>query len=368
MKILLLIILLISLSTINTQDDARDRFLPSSLISPGALPAPRSNVIDVGMIMMNVSQTNNKLITFFTKMISSIFLYSYGTPLRLIFFTDEESSTVIGDILKTQSGKYLTESLIRNPLTMKKRILMFPSISVAYVNTSEIFSNQRTGIHQLKNYFGFLNDKPYKETPLTGKTPIVWNHKYRHDLFYILPYYYLELPVSMHKLILLDIDLEFSIDMLSLYKQFNQFSPTEVIGCGVTQTPFYLKYFEDYKLHHPGTHTESLSVFCFKMRELQSDTHIGGPGRYQGLNTGVLLLDLQKMRESELYINTTSPDVITQLSEKYKFRGSVGDQDWLTLGKSNLASTLFKMFLKMAFTNLLCESDNMRCQHHVITS
>ena len=82
------------------------------------------------------------------------------------------------------------------------------------------------------------------------------------------------------------------------------------------------------------------------MRELQSDTHIGGPGRYQGLNTGVLLLDLQKMRESELYINTTSPDVITQLSEKYKFRGSVGDQDWLTLGKSNLASTSLVMFLK----------------------
>ena len=166
-------------------------FLPRSLISPGALPAPRSNVIDVGLIMINVSEINSKLITFFTKMISSIFLHSYGTPLRLIFFTDEESSRVIGDLLKTQSGKYLTESLIRNPLTMKKLMLKFPSISVAYVNTSEIFSNQRTGIHQLKQYFGMVNEKPYKESLQTGKQPIVWNHKYRHDLFYILPYYYL---------------------------------------------------------------------------------------------------------------------------------------------------------------------------------
>ena len=116
---ILFIILVISVSTVNTQDDARDIFLPSSLISPRALPASKSNVIDVGMIMMNVSETNNKLITFFTKMISSIFLYSYGTPLRLIFFTDEESSRVIGDLLKTQSGKYLSESLIRNPLTMQ---------------------------------------------------------------------------------------------------------------------------------------------------------------------------------------------------------------------------------------------------------
>ena len=120
--------------------------------------------------------------------------------------------------------------------------------------------------------------------------------------------------------------------MLSLYKQFNQFSPTEVIGCGVTQTPFYIKYFQDYKLSHPGR--ESLLVLYFTtIRELHSDTHIGGPGRYQGLNTGVLLLDLQKMRNSPLYINTTSPDVITMLSDKYMFRGSVGDQDWLTLGK-----------------------------------
>ena len=69
---------------------------------------------------------------------------------------------------------------------------------------------------------------------------------------------------------------------------------------------------------------------------LTSDTHVGGPGRYQGLNTGVLLLDLEKMRNSSLYINTTSPDVITRLRNKYQLLGSVGDQDWLTLGKSLL--------------------------------
>lgn len=41
------------------------------------------------------------------------------------------------------------------------------------------------------------------------------------------------------------------------------------------------------------------------------------------------------MRRSDLYINTTSPDVITMLRNKYTFVGSVGDQDWLTLGKIN---------------------------------
>ena len=56
---------------------------------------------------------------------------------------------------------------------------------------------------------------------------------------------------------------EFSIDMLSLYRQFSQFSASEVIGCGVTQTPFYIKYFQDYKLSHPGR--ESLAVSYFNI-------------------------------------------------------------------------------------------------------
>ena len=51
---------------------------------------------------------------------------------------------------------------------------------------------------------------------------------------------------------MLDIDLEFSIDMLNLYKQFDKFSKSEVIGCGVTQTPFYFKFLQRYKKIDPG--------------------------------------------------------------------------------------------------------------------
>ena len=256
-----LLLLLLSLSSSRADDDLRDRFLVRSLVSPRDLPAPGS-AIDVGMIMMNVDQTKHKLITYFTKMINSIFLYSTGTPLRLIFFTDEGSSGFIGQILKSQSGKYLSEALIRNPLTMKKLMLKFPPLEVVYVNTSQIFAHQKTGIHQLKLYFGAVSDKPYVETPSKhdqGVSAITWNNKYRHDLFYILPYYYLELPTTVKKLIMLDVDLEFSIDMVNLYRQFDQFSETEVIGCGVTQTPFYFKFLQGYKKNNPGTLSLSLS-------------------------------------------------------------------------------------------------------------
>ena len=53
---------------------------------------------------------------------------------------------------------------------------------------------------------------------------------------------------------------------------------------------------------------------------------MGGAGRYQGLNTGVVLLDLERMRAGRLYQRATSPDTMAWLSHKYEYTGSVGDQ------------------------------------------
>ena len=52
------------------------------------------------------------------------------------------------------------------------------------------------------------------------KKEVIWSEKYRHDLFYILPYYHRELPLHVEKLIVLDADLEFRTDILDLYRQF----------------------------------------------------------------------------------------------------------------------------------------------------
>ena len=53
---------------------------------------------------------------------------------------------------------------------------------------------------------------------------------------------------------------------------------------------------------------------------------MGGAGRYQGLNTGVVLLDLERMRAGRLYQRATGPDTMAWLSHEYEFIGSVGDQ------------------------------------------
>ena len=48
--------------------------------------------------------------------------------------------------------------------------------------------------------------------------PEVLTQVLHQDLFYLLPYHHLEFPPSLKKLIIIDVDLEFSMDMLRLFK------------------------------------------------------------------------------------------------------------------------------------------------------
>jgi len=306
--------------------DPLSSLFPSRLLAPKELPGPLPGFIDVAMILLGLQANERvtersevrgqKLVKQFTKMIDSIFLYSKGTPLRLIFLTDSSSVESISNLLRQRASRYLTYSLLVDPHQSDRDVkLSFPRIQLAFVRASDIADAHREGVVQLKSYFGKVSSdgKPTMATPWKpGVTSIVWNTKYLQDLFYFLPYHHLEFPLSLKKLIIIDVDLEFSVDMLRLYKHFDKFAPSEVISCGVTQSPFYFGYFKEHRKSHP----ESL---------------VGRPGRFQGLNTGVLLLDLEKMRKSSEYNHFTTQSGVKELAEKWKLGGTVGDQDWLTL-------------------------------------
>ena len=51
----------------------------------------------------------------------------------------------------------------------------------------------------------------------------------------------------------------------------------------------------------------------------------------QGFNTGVALLNLEKMRESEEYLNSLEIETMIGLEKKYNIRGTVGDQVFIFL-------------------------------------
>lgn len=66
----------------------------------------------------------------------------------------------------------------------------------------------------MKTYYGGISYEPHKivekEVEVNGEKMIMVNtQKYRSDLFYIAPFYHTEIPDSIKKLIVIDIDLEF---------------------------------------------------------------------------------------------------------------------------------------------------------------
>ena len=104
-----------------------------------------------------------KLMVQFEKMVQSLFLHSKGTPIHLIFLTDEESSFLIKNILKNEIGRYLSESIIRvTQVSDSKHILKFPKLKVEFVDITSITTTYREEISILQKYYG-NHVKPGKE-------------------------------------------------------------------------------------------------------------------------------------------------------------------------------------------------------------
>ena len=113
---------------------------------------------------------------------------------------------------------------------------------------------------------------------------------------------------------MLDCDLKFKNDIRLLYEEFYKFKATNIIGIARDSQPVYRHVFWKYRSEHPNTRVGSPP-----------------PDGLTGFNSGVLLLDLDKMRESVLYQKLITPELVDSLTEKYSFKGHLGDQDFFTL-------------------------------------
>ena len=78
------------------------------------------------------------------------------------------------------------------------------------------------------------------------------------------------------------IALVFKVDPFMLHEEFKKFDDSHLLGMGVDLNLQYNHKLSRYRKENPGT-------------------LVGMPGRYQGLNTGVILMDLNKIRRSSLY-------------------------------------------------------------------
>merc|ERR1711936_465685 len=185
---------------------------------------------------------------------------------------------IIKQVIKNQMGKYLSESIMKNPhVHNKNTIYKFPKLKIEFVDIMSITTKHQDKIDLMKRYFGHhLPPGTVFKPSDGGGQVIVPTFKYTLDLFYILPFYHLEFPVELDKLLVIDTDLEFRCDLIELYNHFNLFTPTQLIGVANDQTPHYF-------------------TMSRQFVELYPDSPVGTAGRYQGFNTGVALYDLAKM-------------------------------------------------------------------------
>jgi len=288
-----------------------DNVIHDFLVDSTEVHLVKKDFVHVGIILSGIRGTSTHkrpIIVKLEEMLQSLLKHSRGTRIHFIAFTDEESRPHVTGVFRQEMGRYLTESVL-----FDRQVVAFPKIRLECVDLVSMVERHREEVDEMKALFGYHYPEGTVIESKDGGPTLLPTLKYTKDLFYIAPLLHRELPPNLEKLIMLDIDLEFKTDVIELYRLFNQFLPTEIMGLGNEQSPHYLNMAKTFIEENPGT-------------------PVGSPGRYQGFNTGVALYHLGRMRASLEYAAEVDVARMRQLShKKYLMPGTVGDQDWLTL-------------------------------------
>ncbi|WAR15024.1 XXLT1-like protein [Mya arenaria] len=222
------------------------------------------------MITFTNAKQNGNLQNKFRTTVRSLFHFT-SKPVNLFILGDEHSEAIAKDILAevTQPGKYVIASLVKT--------------------VHEIVS-------EMQKYFSY---KP---------------GAYFSDSLFFLSIVVHQVIPDLHRVIMIDCDLKFNADILELYNHFEKFDENNVMGIARDAQPVY---------------RHNLHMYRNKFK----NTRAGGPppDGLTGFNSGVLLLDLDRMRKSRLYNSLINAESIKNLTEKYMFKGHLGDQDFYAL-------------------------------------
>ena len=191
-------------------------------------------------------------------------------------------------------------------------------LSAKYVIKKVLDQKRGSKANGLKFYF---HDIERVNSFIDDLLPTLKTHfNYRPNSYYSHSLFFTSLSVhrfftTIDKLIFLDIDVQFSADIRELYEQFGKFNPEAVIGIAYEQQPVYRHILHEYRT------------------KLDNKTALGlpPPEGWPGFNSGVLLMDLHKMRESVIYNSLLKSDKIDTICKKYFFSGHLGDQDFYTV-------------------------------------
>ncbi|CAF1443362.1 unnamed protein product [Rotaria magnacalcarata] len=234
-----------------------------------------SSIINIVFTVKNL-EGNERLQTSFFTLISSLFQYTSIENLQLHVIGDSDSQQFVDRTLQDLHYTNEINKLHIDDLTVEYEKLISPLI--------KLFSSGHT--------------------------------YYKDPLFFLSPFLHRILPENISHVIMLDIDLRFDHDVKQLYELFNQFNQTHILGIARENQPVYRHLLWSYRREH-------------------LDTNIGDPppNGITGFNSGVLLLNLNRIRQSTLFNSyLENPSLIEQLIHKYHFNHPhLGDQDFYTL-------------------------------------
>uniref|UniRef100_A0A182S9V1 Xyloside xylosyltransferase 1 n=1 Tax=Anopheles maculatus TaxID=74869 RepID=A0A182S9V1_9DIPT len=150
---------------------------------------------------------------------------------------------------------------------------------------------------------------------------------------------------NMRRAILIDCDVVFRASVKELFDQFDLFAPDQLFGLAPELTPVYRHVLSRYRMNNPQTIFGS-PYYMEKLPEqsdvlpaatneqsLSKKTAVSENRRhgYPGLNSGVVMLHLDRIRRSRLYEEIIKESTVKNMAEKYSFQGHLGDQDFYTL-------------------------------------
>ena len=295
-------VFIINLTIIKEKSDSYveslQKIRDGKISKPEEVKSPSAEYINLGMIVINLQKTeelDNKFLDNVEKTFNGIFLFSSGTPIHFMIVTDKISIASVSLALADIISENLASQVILGRSWKWRRRKGLPPLKFSYVDIDDILDVNRNFVKALKK-----NGENAKKD------------KYAADLFFISPLYHRAF-LAIDRLIFLDsTDLVLVSDIGDLQDQFENIVDDAVMKVGLDLSPHYRTNLADYIKTHP-------------------ETQLGLPGRYQGLNTGVVLFDLEKMRKSTQYNNYLTPDKVDDLFKTYHMKMTVGDQDWLTL-------------------------------------
>ena len=122
-------------------------------------------------------------------------------------------------------------------------------------------------------------------------------------------------PAEQSLAAMFDADTKFREDIKELFREFDRFGSQALFGLAPELTPVYRHVLYLYRNKHPNT------LFGEPARS----------GGYPGFNSGVVLFNLDRLRNSSVYNRIVGQESVDAMTEKYHFKGHLGDQDFYTL-------------------------------------